>query len=159
MRDAPYREIPLHDRTGAIVAWAKVDPEDYEQAMAFRWHNSSGYAKRCRGHSKVPLHRDVLGLAPGDGAEVDHISRDKLDCRKSNLRVVTHQRNQCNMGSRGGASRFRGVVWHKRQQVWQAQATFKGKNNFLGMYPEEEDAARAVNAFWARLGHEAPNTI
>ena len=41
-----------------------------------------------------PLHRALVDCP--EGYEVDHISMDTLDNRSVNLRIVTHQQNQCN---------------------------------------------------------------
>ena len=54
---------------------------------------SHGYAQVWEPSIKRPilLHRWILGLTDRTGYAflVDHINRDKLDCRRENLRVVT----------------------------------------------------------------------
>jgi hypothetical protein len=37
------------------------------------------------------LHREVLQLHEGDGLIADHVNRVRLDCRRSNLRILTTQ--------------------------------------------------------------------
>lgn len=53
--------------------------------------NSSGYAVTKR---NTRLHRVILDCP--EGSFVDHINHDKLDNRKSNLRIVTRSENQMN---------------------------------------------------------------
>ena len=48
------------------------------------------------------LHREVLGLTPGDGLETDHRNGDRLDNRRSNLRVATRAQNAQNVPARSG---------------------------------------------------------
>jgi len=43
-----------------------------------------------------------------------------------------------------GASRFRGVIWHKPTGKWVARATLNGRRVHLGVFAVEEEAARAV---------------
>ncbi|GAH21431.1 unnamed protein product, partial [marine sediment metagenome] len=38
---------------------------------------------------QIPMHRQILGLKPGDGKIVDHINRNPLDNRRVNLRIVS----------------------------------------------------------------------
>jgi hypothetical protein len=130
------------------VAYATVDDADRRLAE-YRWtlHNQ-GYAMRGRpGGGTIYMHREVLGLARGDGNEVDHENRRKLDNRRSNLRVVTHAENgdncdsrhvRCNAAER--VSRHRGVQWHGQKRRWRAR--YRGKH--LGLFANEADAAAAA---------------
>ena len=70
-----------------------IDTEDFEKVSMFTWYKDSyGYAntsnhKRC--------HNIVMGDAP-KGLVTDHINRNKLDNRKSNLRFATPSENVLN---------------------------------------------------------------
>ncbi len=114
-----YREIPLTQGKVALV-----DAEDYEELSRFKWHaqrNKSTYyavrngrrldGKRCA----VLMHRVIID--PPAGMLVDHISRDGIDNRRSNLRVCSIAENNRNRASkRGASSRFLGVHWNVQQR-------------------------------------------
>lgn len=160
MQPGTYRIIPVKapDRT----VFALVSPEDYEALAPYRWFlGTHGYAVRNGRHDRggILLHREVLGLKKGDARRCDHINRDRLDNRRSNLRIVSHQRNMCNLGSREGTSQFRGVSWDKDRELWRACVSPGGRQRMLGRFHREDDAARAVNTFWLSLGYEAPNDL
>lgn len=80
--------------------FALLDDDDYQKAVSFgRWHESdTGYAvKRGKVHGKystIRLHRVITN--PPKGLEVDHINGNRLDNRKSNLRIVSHAINAWN---------------------------------------------------------------
>ncbi len=147
--------IPLRARDGSIRAYAVVDATDAERLTRWRWHlTSHGYAARCAWIDKrvrsIKLHRDVLGLTFGDGIVVDHIDRDPLNNRRSNLRVVPASANKQNTGSyRGASSSYRGVRWYKPLGKWAAQIKTGGKNVHVGYFNDEVAAAEAARA--ARL--------
>lgn len=94
--------ILLHDRKGKVVASALVDDEDFAALSEYHWcRHSRGYAKRrVQGNVQILMHRQIMGDAPADGLEVDHINRCKLDNRRSNLRWVTRSENVRNTGIR-----------------------------------------------------------
>lgn len=79
---------------------AVIDADDAERIPLTGWHwASGGYAQhRCRKpdgkHSHVLLHRLIMSV--GANQFIDHINHDKLDCRKSNLRVVSGSENMQN---------------------------------------------------------------
>jgi hypothetical protein len=144
-------EIPLYQRGGSIVAWAIVDASYYRQASKFRWHRTAqGYAARRdysqgRPGTMVLMHRDVLGLKKGDPRQGDHKNRNKLDCRKRNLRVVNPGHNGHNIMRRGNfTSQFRGVSWDKKTNKWVATVHAAGKKHVAGYFTDENLAARAV---------------
>lgn len=141
--------IPLRARDGSVRAYAIVDAEDFERFGQLRWSlHSQGYAYRNVGKPRrnVLLHRAIMGLEYGDRREVDHENRDRLDCRRENLRVVTGAANRQNVASRGKGSRFRGVArW--RGTRWQATGRAGGRSVWLGVHENELDAARAAEAF------------
>jgi len=56
------------------------------------------------------LHSLLIG-SPRDGLEIDHINRDKLDNRRSNLRIVTHKGNMENSVQSLGPSGIRGIAY------------------------------------------------
>ena len=75
------------------------DAEDFEKIRDINWYRNlnNGDTRRLyiTTQSGVYLHRYIIPDVPS-GYEVDHISLDTLDNRKCNLRVCTHQQNQCN---------------------------------------------------------------
>lgn len=160
MQDAPYKTIPLRDRSGNVRAEAKVDAENYAHLSLHAWHITRGYARRHvprPGVGTIAMAREIMGLAPGDERVIDHINRDRLDNRRSNLRIVTRAVNGRNVPSRKGTSQYRGVCWDRALSKWRAYACFERRACHLGVYRLEGDAARAVNAFWVERGYAAPN--
>jgi hypothetical protein len=150
--------IPIHRRDGTVRAYAIVDAADAEWVNQWRWSLSSGgYASR---HSdvdgrriQVVLHRELLGLPrKTDGREGDHRDRVKLNCRRSNLRIlpVKGRPNRQNLSNqRGSSSQYRGVCWDKRRGTWTARIDIGGTRRFLGRFTTEHDAGEAARA--ARL--------
>lgn len=127
-----------------------VDDEDFDLLSKHRWRIAKGYAlTRIQwGKPDVLMHRLILGLKHGDPRQGDHINRDPLDNRRSNLRVLTQAQNQQNRGTRGtGTSQYRGVCWHARDRRWQASAKIGRKNFHIGLFADELEAARAAQAF------------
>jgi hypothetical protein len=157
MHLADYRHIPLYRRDGSIRAHALVDVADAPAIECRRWHvGSNGYARRGqveKGTGRiiaVLMHRVLMGLEEGDQRQVDHINRDKLDNRRSNLRLVTGAINAQNTPSRAGSSsRFRGVYWDSRRSKWRSQGSIDGVRTRLGTFDTEIEAACAVEA-WRR---------
>jgi hypothetical protein len=153
MREEPARAargIPLRARDGTIRAFAMVDADDYKRLVRHRWCLKGGYAARWvggRGNRRCErMHRVVA--AGDDPRQVDHINRDRLDNRRSNLRLVTRAQQQQNLPSqRGVTSRHRGVSWSKERQRWVASAGVGGRVYHLGRYRSEDEAARVAAAF------------
>lgn len=138
--------IPLRARDGSIRAHAIIDEQDAHLAE-HRWHlagrpNSRYVVRNIPGErgKTVALHREIMGLAPGDRREVDHENGDRLDYRRANLRIVTHRQNAQNVRSRGGSSRHRGVSWDAARGRWQARA---GRRH-VGRFDDEQEAADAA---------------
>lgn len=138
------REIILKSGRGTT----QVDDRDYETLNRRSWHlHPTGYACAAGGSK---MHRMILGLT--DPAQlVDHISGDKLDNRRSNLRVVTAAQNQENKRrlSKTNRSGYRNVTWHRSTGKWQATVSIKGRLRHLGLHPTPEHAAVAAMRFRA----------
>ncbi len=137
-------ELPL--RNGQV---AQVDVEDFDRVKNFPWTvDTEGYVVAWISHDqKLLLHRVVLGA--DEDQFLDHRFHDKLDNRKSQLRVATKQQNARNRlkVSATTSSRFKGVCWFKPSGRWQARIKIdRVKRLCLGYFEHEEDAARAYNA-------------
>jgi hypothetical protein len=124
-----------------------VDEVDADLAM-FNW-SGDRYAERSGGkkNSHIRLHVEVarrMGIAPT--SFVDHINRNKFDCRRSNLREATRAQNNSNgvkSTTARTASGFRGV--HAHRSMWQARIQVGGKPVHLGNFPDRDAAARAYD--------------
>lgn len=122
---------------------ALVDDADFDRLSQFSWHYDRGYAARTiHGIGIEYMHRMVNRTLKG--FETDHINRDKLDNRCENLRTCDTSQNHLNNPIRtDNTSGHKGVVWHKRNQRWQAQLGIHGKYKYLGQYEQLEDAVKA----------------
>lgn len=155
--------IPVYLR-GEVVEHAIADEADAALAE-HRWTLiGAGYAARRAEGKTILLHREIMGLEVGDDREVDHVNRAKLDCRRSNLRVVTHAENRQNNAPDGNAtwrgqptsSALRGVSYDKRRRKWKATVTVGGTTHHLGRFATAEEAhARAVEFRAAHMPYAA----
>lgn len=85
-----YLEVEIvHPEYRCVV---KLDNDDIDKIKRLRLSNA-GYALISGGQL---LHRCIMNCTKGDGLQVDHINGDKLDNRKSNLRVVSESVNKRN---------------------------------------------------------------
>jgi hypothetical protein len=75
------------------------------------------------------------------GAIVDHINHDKLDNRKSNLRLCNQSENMANQIKRiSNTSGYKGVYWSTEKNKWYVKIGVKNKNIHIGYYENFEDA-------------------
>lgn len=141
------KQISLHPLCQGT--YALVDDDDYERLKTFKWCSYRGlYAWRYTSTAEKAkrkafyMHREVLHAPPG--AHVDHINGNRLDNRKSNLRLATNSQNQGNRkpnkSKRG--SRYKGVY----TSGWIAAIQKNGRKHYIGTYATEIEAARAYNS-------------
>lgn len=145
-------EIPLTQGQVAVIDEVDVHLADYKWFFA-KSPTRSGYAARsvyCGGgrNRTVFLHNAIMGL-PLNRLEVDHIDGDKLNNRRSNLRIVTKRVNQINgrahRGEKPKRSRYPGVYFHSRCPIrpWQAKIGINRCYVSLGYFSKQEDAYQA----------------
>lgn len=137
----------------------QIDEDDYAKVSSLKWYmdkrtnKSRGtfyFYHRFRGESDYPttfivaLHRYIMGCTVNDGKTVDHINRDTLDNRKSNLRICTCEGNAQNHKlRRDSTTGYKGVSYWKRDNNYISQIGYKGKLIFLGYYDTAEEAHAA----------------
>lgn len=130
--------------------FAIVDADDYELVNQYTWHASGGgYAAAYVGggrKSRVMAFMHRLIAETPDGMVTDHIDGDRLNNRRSNLRICNQSDNCANTKRRaGGHSAFKGVTWFttKRHKKGYWKAAISGKH--IGYFDTEEAAARGYD--------------
>ncbi len=144
--EAQMMEIVLSN--GSVSA---VDDDDFDRLSLYSWCLSNGYVVTKIEGVVVSMHR--LILSSGADQFVDHRDRNKLNNRKSNLRICTKAQNNINRDT-ARLSRFRGVHQRKRAKPWYAIIQADGQQQYLGSFASEEDAARAYDSAALRLHGE-----
>ena len=82
-------------------------------------------------------------LYPGIKDEIDHINGDKLDNRRRNLRLCTHQQNAFNQKRRRtNTSGYIGVSYARGRGCFEAYIHHHGRKHHLGVFPDALLAAR-----------------
>lgn len=128
---------------------AMVDDEDFEELNKVKWCFSDGYAIRRYTNEQgssvyTKMHRFIINTP--NKMDTDHINHNKLDNRKSNLRICTRTENQQNHKiQKNSTSGYKGVNYHKVNQVWRAQIRINRKHTHLGCFDTKEEAAIAYN--------------
>lgn len=96
-------------------------------------------------------HRVIHWMHTGEWPKiVDHEDHDTLNNYPANLRSATDSQNQYNKTPRrGGSSKYLGVG--KFRNKWKAQIGHEKKNIHIGVFENEEDAARAYDEMAKKL--------
>lgn len=128
-----------------------LDKDDWLKYHQFNWWvGKNGYACGHMGDWKrhFYLHR-VIKNTP-KGKVTDHINHNKLDNRKSNLRIVGQSENMLNRGvlNKNNTSGFTGVSFIEffgRNKVprWTAVIKINRKVKYLGSYITKAEAIKA----------------
>ena len=83
---------------------------------------------------------------PDDKPLVDHIDRNPLNNRVSNLRWCSSAENNRNATKQTNtSSSFKGVSWDKPCQKWRSHIKIDGTNKYIGLFSNEIHAALAYN--------------
>lgn len=137
-----------------------IDDADLGLVMGYSWYPINNHGNwyviaNLPGHGTgtVLMHRIILGLKTNDGIKVDHKDGNGLNNQRENLRIAKPQQNRWNSKPVGGSSQYKGVNWHRFKSgagKWRAQAMVDGKQHHLGLFTDEEEAARVVDAFYVK---------
>ena len=120
--------------TSKIPKWRQVKIQTYTQAYKYIHIGNRKFS-----HHRVIYYAhnkdfDILDVSKKN--YLDHINRDRADNNISNLRVVTAQQNQFNIGGKG-------YSWCKRDNKWCAEIGVNFKSIYLGRFVTEEEARNA----------------
>lgn len=132
--------------------WMHFDASDLGVVRSLRWSLTCGrsgdlYARAYVGGGRaaqkcVRFHRLIMDAPMG--LDVDHINRNTLDNRKSNLRIATRTQNLHNTDApKHNKSGHKGVCWYPPYNKWRAYISLNRKMQTLGYFATIEDACRA----------------
>ncbi len=125
------------------------DKEYYDVVKQYCWRmNNMGYvvASDKPNGKKILywLHHLVMNVS--NDIIVDHIHGEasRYDNRKSNLRIATKSQNCMNRKKpSNNTSSVKGVRWHKATSKWQTSIGVNGKQIYLGVYSDFDEAVNA----------------
>jgi hypothetical protein len=155
------KKIPLGSKKYPNL-YTLVDDEDYEYLSFGNWHpNKTQCTGRddfyATGHNIGSMHRFIVFVGMGIDIEkeddVDHINGNGLDNRRSNLRVVSHRQN-CQNKHTEKTSKYPGVSFMHKRNVWRADINIKYKQIALGTFKSELEAFNAYKKAVHDLGEQ-----
>jgi hypothetical protein len=145
--------IPLHGRRGVFYGYSRIDLADYELVRPTAWTlDRKGYAvgRPAGASNAVPMHRLIVyGLEVG--GVTDHVSGDKLDNRRCNLRRCTTKENTRNTRLAKNNTSGKKGVRETACGMWQARITVDREEIHLGNYASKELAAAAYDEACKKL--------
>lgn len=157
------RRYNVYDLSGEYgIGWTSntnqefyFDLDDYDKIKDYCWYEvQSTINQLCATIDyKVIRFHNFLGFK-----YYDHINRNELDNRKSNLRPATFTENAQNRSLfKNNTSGITGVGWHKNTNNWRARITVNNKQICLGYFDNKEDAIKArLRAEQKYFGEFAP---
>src|ERR1035437_424085 len=134
-----HAHISLYDKQGVEIAKAKIDLEDVERVITYKWYFHERYAANT---ALGRLHHFIMN----DKSQYDHINTNTLDNRKDNLRLSTQTQNCRNRNKpSNNTSGAKGVIWSKRHNYYITNIGVDYKTVLVGNYTCLIEAAEAYN--------------
>ena len=127
-----------------------IDTTDIPKVSKRWWHkNQKGYIistlRRSRRHD-IKLHDFLLNPSGLPNVVIDHINRNKADCRRKNLRLVTHQQNSMNRSiGRNNKTGYVGVFFDTSMGRYRAKIGLNNRNINLGYSDDPVECAQMYN--------------
>jgi hypothetical protein len=133
--------IELFDINKKKVAETMVDDNIYYELKQHTWHLTGGYVHGRVDKKKTCMSRFIMNY--NLNGKVDHIDHNPLNNQKNNLRILTDTGNAQNKSSsKNSSSKYVGVH-HCKEGKWRALIKFNGKQEHLGLFKTELEAAYA----------------
>lgn len=152
-----HAEIILKNLKCEEVGRAIIDLDDVEKCRPYKWHiRKYGYVVATIPEGtrfsmkKIHLHRLVSDYY-GNELNIDHINRNPLDNRKSNLRITNMQTNAANKNGTG--------VVRVPSGRYQARVMRHYKQIHIGTFNTYEEAAEARRQFVANYDANDPTRV
>lgn len=150
--NSAWTVVPV--KAGEIYLPSFLDVEDFERLGDRRLSlGSHGYAQMCEG-AVMTVHSWVMGTRGLKyRAVVDYTNRNKLDNRRSNLRIVTASESNLN---RPQADDPYVGTYSVRSGRWSAKFKWQRRQHYVGTFDTRDEARDALLAY--RIEHY-PETV
>ena len=142
------KELLHYNPDTGVFTWLVSGKNRVKVGHAAGCVNSHGYVKITLQGKSYSAHRLAWLYITGDWPkqQVDHINHDKKDNSWGNMREVTPSQNSRNVRALGrGSSNYKGVSYRNDSGSWRAIIRHGGKNNYLGSFDCEHEAALVYN--------------
>lgn len=138
-----YVEIIIESKVYGVIR-VKIDNDDLEKCSKLTWHyaknKDSKYIQTIIKGKMIKLHRYIMNMN-NSNLVVDHINRNPLDNRKSNLRICSYKENSFNKSIRvDNTSGIPGVSFHKTNKKWRAKIKYNNLTIHLGYFEDINEA-------------------
>ena len=121
------------------------DLKRWDDVVSRIWFKTKkGYIVSGRGDNRVVLHRLMMN-APDD-VRIDHINRNKLDCRSENLRIATNAQNTANSATYANNQSSGHKNVYAVDGRYRVAIRKDGHLYHYGYYDDLETAIRVANA-------------
>lgn len=141
--DGDIAKIIIRDKYQNIINECIIDVCDVSIVSNYKWYQSGGYSvTKSIGQDKGI---DIANVLFGQYDVIfDHINHNRMDNRRSNLRIVTAHQNAMNQGKK--TTNTSGVIGISKQNTgkkWTATLTYNYKPIWLGCYENFDTAVLA----------------
>lgn len=148
-----YYKIELYyPYSTRVCDYALISESDIAIAKKIYWRKTEhGYARGRNPLTRkdILLHKYITKTTKD--TVIDHINRNKLDCRRENMRIANNQINSLNRNAPiNSKTGYKGVSLDKRTGKYRAYAKVDKKQICLGYFTTPE------LAYEARMGFENP---
>lgn len=136
--------IFFNDKTSFVI-----DSSDFQLVSKYTWfkgkrgYPTAHYSRKLKASSRTfTLHRLLFGFP--ESGDIDHIDGNKMNNRRENMRLCSHQQNMFNQKKRcTNSTGYTGVSFSKSAKKYEAYIHHNGKKKNLGLYRTAVEAAIA----------------
>lgn len=133
-----------------------VSKEDYPLLSRHNWNvNSQGYVRASIGNVDTFMHKLIQPVRPS--YVIDHINRNKLDNRRTNLRAINRLQNDFNQGKpNNNTTGYIGVGYREDRGFYYSFISINNKNRYIiGGVSKKEAAMFRDYVAWLHRGEFA----
>ena len=127
-----------------------LSKQDYDLLVYPISLNNKGYVCISINGKSNFLHK-VIAERIGLIGEIDHEDRNKLNCKRDNLRICNRSLNMANTELRSNnITGYKGVSWNKKARKYYVFIRINGKKTYLGCFDNELEAAKQYDKYALR---------